>query len=324
MSRGRPLRIVLTTGDIDGIGTEIASKALYHHKPAKDVRFLLWRSPACPKTDLRRLDRSFKRLTVGTWAEALRASQENYKALIDINSTLPPAAWVETSAMAGVHGHVDALVTGPLSKTSIRSAGMGDMGHTGILQRATSARDVFPAFIGDKFNVVLATGHLPVDQVTDELSPHLVKSAIRAADGLRRLFSAKWQKRPIGIIGLNPHAGEAGMIGSFDESILKPAVAELGQELKLEGPLVPDAAFLKENWERYSVYVSCYHDQALIPFKMIHGHDRGIQVTLGLPIIRTSVDHGTAKEIFSKGKAEYRSMLKAVEWGIRLAEMKNQ
>ena len=324
MPKGRPLRIVITTGDVDGIGTEVATKSLARYRPSRGVRFYLWRSPSCPKGDLRRLDRNFKRVTVGTWSEALRVDVENYKTLIDINSTLPPACWVETSATAGLHGHVDALVTGPLSKTSVRDAGMNDMGHTGILQRATESADVFPAFIGDKFNVVLVTGHISIDQVTVDLETRTVRKAILAADGLRQLFGSKWQKRPVAVVGLNPHAGEAGLIGDFDDQVIRPVVSELSSKMNLEGPLVPDAAFLKANWDKYSVYVSCYHDQGLIPFKMVHGHDRGIQVTLGLPIIRTSVDHGTAKDLFGKGQAEYRSMLKAIDWGVKLAETKLQ
>jgi 4-hydroxythreonine-4-phosphate dehydrogenase len=109
------------------------------------------------------------------------------------------------------------------------------------------------------------------------------------------------------------------LIGNTEERVHLPVLeAARGRGLKVEGPLVPDAAFFKENWAKYSVFVANYHDQGLIPFKMIHGQESGIHITLGLPFVRTSVDHGTAKNIFGKNKADARSMKLAIDWALKL------
>jgi 4-hydroxythreonine-4-phosphate dehydrogenase len=321
MKSAKPIRIVITTGDADGIGTEVATKALAKLKPKKGYQFLLWRSPRCPRSDLRRLDRAFDRKIVTSWPEALKEPSDDYRVLIDINSPLSPASWVDTTAQASLFGHIDAMVTGPLSKTSIVAAGLKDIGHTGILERVTGATSVFPGFLGEKFNVVLATAHIPFSKIESQLTTSKLLAAIEAAERMRLVLPKRIQALPIGVVGLNPHASEDGLMGSFEEKVIQPAIQQaLAKKYRVEGPLVPDAAFLPDNWSKHSVFVACYHDQGLIPFKMIHGQNSGIQVTLGLPIIRTSVDHGTAKDLFGRDKADYRSMYNALDWAIKLIE----
>ncbi len=317
----RPLRVAITTGDVDGIGSEVTAKALAKIKPQRGVQFYLWRSPRCSKRDLKTIDRNFKRITVATWPEALKVQSKSYKEIIDINSNLPPALWVEATARASLDNHIDAMATAPLSKTAIAAAGLTDIGHTDILKRVTGTNDLFMGFIGDKFNVVLATAHLPIESVKSKLTKSQLEKAIEAAVALRRLLDKKQSSRPIAVLGLNPHAGEQGMIGN-DEAIMHiPIIKKLKEnDEKIEGPLVPDAAFFEENWKKYSVYVANYHDQGLIPFKMIHGQRSGLHITLGLPFVRTSVDHGTAKDIFGKNKADPSSMRMAIEWAMRLAK----
>ncbi len=318
-----PLRISITTGDPDGIGTEITAKALAKLKPQSGVSFFLWRSPRMAKRDLALIDRSFKRITVNNWADALKAHPSSPKEIVDINSNLAAPLWVEQSAQASHFGHIDAMVTAPLSKTAIHAAGLSDMGHTGILKRVSKTRELFMGFIGNHFNVLLATGHSPIADVTDQLTESRLLKAVRAADELRRTLDKKQQARPIALLGLNPHAGEQGLIGSIEERVHTKVLTQAAEEgLKVEGPLVPDAAFFEKNWTKYSVFVANYHDQGLIPFKLIHGQESGVQVTMGLPFVRTSVDHGTAKDIFGKNKADHRSMLQALEWAIRLKKIK--
>jgi 4-hydroxy-L-threonine phosphate dehydrogenase PdxA len=123
------------------------------------------------------------------------------------------------------------------------------------------------------------------------------------------------------LLGLNPHAGEKGIIGSEEGQVFSHALSSVrAAGMKVFGPLSPDAAFMKENWKQYSLYVCCYHDQGLIPFKMIHGQDDGVHVTVGLPFIRTSVDHGTAKDIFGKNRANPQSMLAAIKLAADFAQ----
>jgi 4-hydroxythreonine-4-phosphate dehydrogenase len=317
----KPIRIAITTGDADGIGTEVTAKALAKLKPKQGVRLLLWRSSRCPSSHLSMIDRSFKRITVTSWPEALKVIPDSHRQIVDINSNLPPPIWVEMTAQASHFGHLDGMVTAPLSKTSIHAAGLQDMGHTGILKRVSRSKELFMGFIGDKFNVLLATGHIPLGDVPSVLTEARLGRAILAADQLRRVLDKKIAARPIGLVGLNPHAGEEGLIGTAEQKIFRAAL-EKAEELKIaiEGPLVPDAAFFPKNWKRYSLYIASYHDQGLVPFKMIHGQESGIHVTMGLPFVRTSVDHGTAKDIFGKNKADPRSMYLALDWAIRLCQ----
>jgi 4-hydroxythreonine-4-phosphate dehydrogenase len=315
----KPLRIGITTGDADGIGFEVTAKALAKLKPVSGVTFFLWRSPRAARRELALIDRSFKRITVSNWPDALKVITKSHREIIDISSHLPPPLWVESTAQASHFGHIDGMVTAPLSKTAIKAAGLSDLGHTGILKRVTKSKDVFMGFIGDRFNVLLATGHIAIADVSSTLTEAKLEKAVLAAEQLRRVLDKKSRLRPLALLGLNPHAGEEGMIGSSELKIHESVLKSAGEKkIQLEGPLVPDAAFSPKLWKKYSVYVANYHDQGLIPFKMIHGQESGIHVTLGLPFIRTSVDHGTAKDIFGKNKADYRSMLLALEWAIRL------
>lgn len=312
-------RIVITTGDPDGIGTEVTAKALAKIKPINGVRFYIWRSHLCPPAHLALLDRYFNRITVTSWPEALKTASDSKRDLIDINSNLLPPHWVETTAKASLFGHIDAMVTAPLSKTSIASAGMSDLGHTGILRRVVGRKELFMGFIGSHFNVVLATGHIPLKEISDTLNAKRIEKAINAANILRQILPKKVMEKPLALLGLNPHAGEEGLIGREEEKAHSTALeAAHTKGIEIEGPLVPDAAFFKQNWRRYSVYIANYHDQGLIPFKMIHGQESGIHMTLGLPFVRTSVDHGTAKDIFGKNKADARSMTMAIEWALKL------
>jgi 4-hydroxythreonine-4-phosphate dehydrogenase len=208
-----------------------------------------------------------------------------------------------------------ALVTGPLSKTLIKSAGYKAIGHTEILSQVSNVKNLYMGFVGKFFNVILMTGHIPLQSVSNELKKldweNVLLIAHRFSKGL------PLAKKPMALVALNPHAGEKGMISAGEDDFLKAKMKILAEN-QIQGPLVPDAAFLKANWKRYSVYLCCYHDQGLIPFKAIHGQDSGVHVTLGLPFVRTSVDHGTAKEIYGQNKANPNSMKEALALAKRL------
>ena len=318
----RPLRICITTGDTTGIGLEVTAKALRKIGPKANVQFLLWRSNQAPASYLKRIDSSFKRLTVKTWPEALSAKPDSSKFLIDIASNHSPADWVEQSAKAGAFGHVDALATAPISKQTIIDAGYKDLGHTEMLKRVTGARNVFMTFVGKHFSVLIVTGHVPVVEAAKSISKDGLEAAVRAAKEVLPWLPTKKLKLPIGVVGLNPHSGEGGLIGPDEAEIFVPVLEKLKKEkFNVEGPLVPDVAFQKQNQERFSIYVSPYHDQGLIPFKMAHGF-AGVHITSGLPFVRTSVDHGTAKDIFGKNKADPMSMIESIKWAINLSRMR--
>lgn len=318
----RPYKVVITTGDLDGIGLEVVAKALQKVGPKQGFNFYVWRSPQAKNKYLKIIDSKFHRQTVSSWPEAMKDTPGNHKVLIDIASNLSPAQWVEQSAKAGLYGHVDALATAPLSKTSILNAGFKDIGHTEILRRVTKSEYLFMTFIGEKFSCLIMSGHIPLASVHKELKIPLVVRAIKNANTLKKLLGRTKRDRPVALVGLNPHAGESGILGKEEAEIFAPALKMAREKnIKVEGPLVPDVAYQESQWKKYSIYVAPYHDQALIPFKLVHQH-AGLHLTFGLPFIRTSCDHGTAKDIFGKDKADPTSMTEAIVWAMQLAKEK--
>lgn len=313
------IKVVVTTGDIDGIGLEVAAKALHALGPQKNVQIILFRSENADPRYLKLLDEKWSRITVDSFEEALKI---NGPYLVDIESDLAPARWVEITALACLKNKVHAIATAPLSKTSIKAAGYKDLGHTDILKRVSKAKHVNMGFVGDKFNVVLGTGHSSIKDVPSKVTFKNISSALKNANELRKKLDKKQAKKPIAVLGLNPHAGEEGLIGK-EELALFPKLKVFAKTHKIpfEGPLVPDAAFFKSNWEKYSLYLTLYHDQGLIPFKLVHGQDSGVHITLGIPFVRTSVDHGTAKDIFGKNIANPSSMKDSIIWAIKLARL---
>lgn len=311
-------RIVITSGDLDGVGLEISIKSLYQTGPRSGFQFFLWRSKKTPDKMLRRLDNKYNRITVNTWEQALEIKSDQYN-LIDIASSDAPPFWVERTAKAGVQQQVDALVTAPLSKTLIHDSGLRDKGHTDILKRVCKVDSVFMLFLGSSFNVLLATDHIPIAQVSDELTPSRLWSSVQAAHGFCRFLPRVQSTKPIALLGLNPHSGELGLLGRKELDVHQKVLTKaLRHQIALEGPLVPDVAFQKKMWKRFSIYIASYHDQGLIPFKMAHGHGSGVHLSVGLPFVRTSVDHGTAKDLFGKNKANPGSLTEALGWAIKL------
>ncbi len=308
-------KVAITSGDVDGIGLEVSIKALNHLGPQAKTQFYLFRSPNSAKFRLPK----FTRVEVSSINDAL-AIEPKSKQLIEIVQKTSPAQWVEDVAKACLQNQFDSMVTAPLSKQEIQSAGFKDIGHTDILKRISGKSRAYMTFIGPKFNVILVSGHIPVEKTESALTDELLTDAIQCAMESRQILPGAQSKRPLGILGLNPHAGDQGLIGQFEEHRLKPLLHSLKLGKSAIGPMVPDAAFLPENWKRFSFYVALYHDQGLIPFKMAHGFDVGAHLTLGLPIRRSSVDHGTAKDIFGQNKAKPGSMIEALKWGVRLAQ----
>jgi 4-hydroxythreonine-4-phosphate dehydrogenase len=316
-------KIAITTGDIDGIGSEVTSKALYRIRPQRGVQFFLWRSPMMPSKELRKIDRSFKRVTVSSWPEALKLPVSNHKVLVDIQTHLPPARWVEMMAQAAMSKKIDGIVTAPLSKTGVIQAGYRDNGHTGILQRVSKSKELFMSFLGKHMNVTLVTGHTSVKKAYDQITSERLQNCIGLTHRLLPYLSRRYQGKPIGLVGCNPHAGESGLIDPKEIKIYEPVLKKMRQKkIKISGPLIPDVCFQDKERKKYSFYIASYHDQGLIPFKMLHGTETGVHVTLGLPFIRTSVDHGTAKDIFGQNKAHSGSMEEAILTAVKLIKNK--
>ncbi len=321
MSQGKV--VCITSGDSDGIGLEVSTKALFKIGPKKNIRFVLFYSARkiC-RTDallIKKLEIKFICKTFSSLDEAL-ADKSISTQLLLVRCKSAPAYWVEESAYACLVGKVAVLCTGPLSKPGIKQSGLQDLGHTEILKRICGVKNANMCFIGSSFNVVLASGHQALSKVPSLLNENNLRFAIKNADFMRSYLAPALREKPLGILSLNPHAGDNGLIGDFEKNLLSPLLISLSKEgIKTSAPLVPDVAFHPSNWKRFSFYVALYHDQGLIPFKLIHGFNSGVHLTLGLPICRTSVDHGTAKDLYGKNQADPGSMNDALLWAIKLA-----
>lgn len=312
-------KIIITTGDLDGIGYEVAAKALHRLGPQPRCLFIVWRGPHVSSKLSSLLKKKFRVLGVTSLDQALSLQKVSAKNLIEIASSKLPALWVEEGGLACFEKRADALVTGPLSKPEIFHSGLSDIGHTEILKRLTKSKSAVMSFWGKHFRVLLATGHIPLAQVEAQLNPDKLDDVFRLALKAKSALPKALAKKPIAILGLNPHSGDQGLIGKFEQEVLCPWIEKQRKAgFKIDGPLVPDAAFHQNNWSRFSFYIALYHDQGLIPFKALHGFS-GVHVTLGLPLVRSSVDHGTAKDLFGKNKADPSSMIDAIKWAAQLA-----
>ena len=222
------------------------------------------------------------------------------------------ADYITTGVTLAVNQIIAALVTCPITKTGLILAGSPFHGHTELLASRTSTRKFAMMLAGDRLRVVLVTIHIPLAKVCASLTlDKIVDTILLTRNALQTRFNIPHPR--LAVAGLNPHAGEDGLFGMEEKKIIAPAVhAAQQKQVDVQGPLPPDTVFCHAMNNRYDAVVCMYHDQGLIPFKLIHFAD-GVNITLGLPIIRTSVDHGTAYDIAWQGKADPLSLVQAVK-----------
>ncbi len=215
------------------------------------------------------------------------------------------------------------IATAPISKTGLRLAGIDYPGHTEILAHLTGTEDYLMMMTGKRLKVTLSTIHIPIREITRHLNIDRVFRTIKLTwQTLRKDFAVS--EPVIGVCGLNPHAGEGGMFGDEEEKIITPACILAQKEgIKTLGPLPPDTIFYHASKGAFDAVVCQYHDQGLIPFKLLHFKD-GVNVTCGLPIVRTSVAHGTAYDISWMGQANYHSMKAAIELASFIAKNRSK
>lgn len=285
-------RVAITAGDPAGIGPEIAARA------ARDPEVLslcdpIIYGPSSPDELAR-----FVRGQVS--AEAGRAS---YDAVVGA---------VEDA----VAGRVAAIATAPINKAAFAAAGLPWKGHTDLLAHLTGAPRGVMMFHSDTLRVVLATVHIPLAAVPGAITPALIEDVIGlTAAELPRFGIANPR---LSVAGLNPHAGEDGLLGDEDERVLRPTIARCAARgIDVRGPFPADTVFLRALRGEFDAVIACYHDQGLIPVKMA-AFGRAVNVTLGLPIIRTSVDHGTAFDIAGQGIANEDSLIEAIDFALQL------
>ena len=226
--------------------------------------------------------------------------------------------YIESAINAALAGKIAGVVTAPIHKESLNLSGVKFPGHTEIFTALTRAKRSCMMLHSDKITVSMVTTHIGYHEVPKELSVERVLNVIElTAQAMKQIL----RREPrIGVCGLNPHAGEHGLFGQREEEkFVEPAV-KLARKKKINvfGPLVPDAVFTSDQRKKYDAIVCLYHDQGHIPFKML-AFDTGVNTTLGLPIIRTSVDHGTAFDIAWQGKADATSLFSAIKVAAEMA-----
>lgn len=227
--------------------------------------------------------------------------------------------YIEQAVRSALAGKIDGVVTAPIHKESLNLSGVTLPGHTEIFTELTGAARSCMMLYSDQITVSMVTTHIGYGQVPGKLSIQRVQNVIELTDEAMRWMRGR--KPRIGVCGLNPHAGEHGLFGRREEEkFVLPAVRRAGKRgLSVAGPLVPDSAFTADQRKKYDAIVTLYHDQGHIPFKML-AFETGVNITLGLPIIRTSVDHGTAFDIAWQGLANPSSLYSAIEVAARLAK----
>ncbi|NOS72765.1 MAG: 4-hydroxythreonine-4-phosphate dehydrogenase PdxA [Verrucomicrobia bacterium] len=226
--------------------------------------------------------------------------------------------FIKTAIESALAGRIAAVVTAPIHKEALRLAGVQFPGHTEIFTSLTGASRTCMMLRSDVLTVSMVTTHIGYAEVPKHLSTKRIVDVIElTADALATMNN---QPARLAICGLNPHAGEHGLFGQREEErFIEPAVAQAREKgIAIAGPLPPDTAFTADNRKRFDAVVCLYHDQGHIPFKML-AFDDGVNITLGLPIVRTSVDHGTAFDIAWKGLARPTSFFKAIESAVQLS-----
>jgi 4-hydroxythreonine-4-phosphate dehydrogenase len=323
MSEKHPLRAGISCGDLNGIGIEVVLKCFEDSRMLQDVTPILYCSAKVVSTyrKLLGLDEvQFNRI-----AEASEAVPRklNLVHLWDDDLEIEPgkastqlAAWsiksLEAAASDLARGKVDLLVTAPIDKHSMQQAGFEFPGHTEFLQNmAGSDSEVLMLLIGEGLRVGTVTGHIPLKDVPGQITTEriLVKARLLHQSLQRDLAIATPR---IAILGLNPHAGDNGTLGSEDRDRIAPAVARLVQEgIQAMGPFAADGFFGNGSHRHFDGVLAMYHDQGLAPFKALNfGH--GVNFTAGLPVVRTSPDHGTGMDIAGQGRADPGSFRQAV------------
>lgn len=317
----------ITTGDTDGIGFEVTAKALHRIGPRKNAVFFIYRHKSQEKKQpqlFRLIDQKFSRFTFHSIKQAMafylvlqQTNALSSKFVFDIALNDAPPFWVLSATELCKSCFFKGLITAPISKTIFKEYNLKFVGHTGVFRHYFPKNDLFMGFIGKKFSVLLATDHISIGQIEKNLTIKKIRSVLQASLLFKNFISSA---KPIGLLGLNPHAGEKGILGSFEQKNLAEVFKQKKISAHFSKPLSPDAAFFKSNWSLYSFYLAWYHDQGLIPFKLVHGQESGVHITIGLPFIRTSVDHGTAKDIFNLNRANAQSMVEAVTLNLKLTQ----
>ncbi len=320
----RKIIVGITQGDGNGIGYEVIIKAL------ADERILEFCTPVIYGSSkifgfYRKL---IHNLDKPASTNIITSAKEIHPKRVNIVNCLPDNVYVEPgqstpesakSAMVALekavadikNGDIDVLVTAPFNKRAMANEGFGFTGHTEYLEKEFGVDEVCMLMVSDNLKVGVVTGHIPLREVPSAITREKIVSKLRLMkQSLERDFGINSPK--IAVLGLNPHCGDGGLLGEEEKNIILPAVQEaVSQGILAFGPYSPDGFFGLGNYAKFDAVLAMYHDQGLIPFKAL-AFAEGVNYTAGLPIVRTSPDHGTAYEMAGRDEADPRSMMASI------------
>ncbi len=320
-------RIAVTMGDPSGVGPEVCAKAFASSKMAEVAQPVYYGSLRVLLEACRIVEANARRVENGVEIEG------NFIEVVEPESLkltgITPGKLSEEGARLmmwavkravedALEGRVEAVVTSPINKEGIRLAGLDYPGHTEFIRDLTGAERVVMMLAGESLKVALVTIHVALKKALQLITAEKVLETIEVVH--RDFVSRLGVEKPrIAVAGVNPHAGEGGLFGDEEQNHVIPAVeAARAAGIDASGPYPPDTVFYRAYRGEFDVVIAQYHDQGLIPLKLIH-FDTGVNVSLGLPIVRTSVDHGTAYDIAWKGVASESSLLAAIRMAVAMS-----
>ncbi|MFK7960361.1 MAG: 4-hydroxythreonine-4-phosphate dehydrogenase PdxA [Phycisphaerales bacterium] len=330
--------VAITMGDLAGIGPEVIVRALADPELRRRARFVVYGHNASLTVEADRLgmdpnwfrvghdsDRTTRPMTEDVvvfdfpgYEQYVSVSRGPSKAAGHSSKTFVETAIADAMRPATDARHVDAIVTAPISKESWSMAGFKWPGHTELFAHRTRTKRSAMMFVSPRMRVILATTHIPLMKLRDDLTIGRVHEPIDLGHAACQELGIESPR--IAVCGLNPHAGEQGMFGDEERRLISPAIDVAKQNgIDVHGPFPADTVFIRAAAGDWDLVVAMYHDQGLIPVKLL-GWDKAVNWTVGLPIVRTSPDHGTAFDIAGRGKASEGSIVAAIELAVELAE----
>jgi 4-hydroxythreonine-4-phosphate dehydrogenase len=322
-------KFIFTCGDINGIGPEIVIKTLNKISSKSNNSFYF----ICPSNVFNKITRIVKPKFQYEVVKKIDDTVQFPVQVIDLGITrINPGKTTSSSGKISYQAielafeladkrKADAIITAPISKTALNLAGVTFPGHTEILAKWSRTKNYVMMFLSNKINAALLTIHEPIKQVPGLLNKKRLSNTIRILFHTLKT-DLNIPDPNIAILGLNPHAGEKGIIGNEEEKIITPVINELSTIKNISGPFSPDAFFGAKMYEHYDLVLGMYHDQVLIPFKLLN-FSSGVNYTAGLKIIRTSPDHGVAYDIAWKNAANESSLTKAYKYAKFILKNRN-
>ena len=331
MVKSSKINIGITIGDPNGIGIEIILKSLSDFSLFQECNFIIYSSK-----DL--IEKQKKHFQIDTPSITKIDSEENLVDFhINVKEVFSNSQFIfgESNKELSAHGilslkeatkaikanKIDVMVTAPINKDLSYSNSFKYTGHTDFLKHYFSANPLM-LMISEELKIALLTDHIPIKDVSSSINKDIVEQKIKILETCL-INDFQINKPKIAVLAVNPHAGDNGVIGNEDQSIITPAINSFkGTSSSVNGPFSADTFFANENYKKYDGIIASYHDQGLIPFKTI-SFGKGVNFTAGLPVVRTSPDHGTGFDIAGKGIADHTSFTKAIKLGLKVFKLRN-